>query len=399
MAFLTATLLIARLELRSLARTPRTWVATAIALGIAVIAILAGGSTSGARIFSGFSVMVLQVVAPLVGLVLGSIVISEEVEARTITYIFTRPVHRSALFLGRWLAVGLVAGGLLALSAALTSWGASHSVVREPRSVTNWVREYRVGDEWREHERGDRRRVRFTTLETEEVPERFELPGGSEDEHRLDKLNGERQRVLVTSREPLRWEVQAKAVGEDWRSVRTGEGSTVRYRASRKEERPSGRGLWGLQPGGIRELPVDDKGREHRVRGIDSTPVDLTLPDGAPEAFAWAAFLAALFYTMITAGLSIFVKRPLIFGLGYAFAFEGLLANLPGSTQALSVQHHVRSMLISGSPPELWERFQLFGAMEFYEPGEAALRLATFGTLVLLLCARAVQRRQFVLTS
>ena len=41
----------------------------------------------------------------------------------------------------------------------------------------------------------------------------------------------------------------------------------------------------------------------------------------------------------------------------------------------------------------------LFGAMEFYEPGEAALRLATFGTLVLLLCARAVQRRQFVLTS
>ena len=48
--------------------------------------------------------------------------------------------------------------------------------------------------------------------------------------------------------------------------------------------------------------------------------------------------------------------------------------------------------------PELWERFQLFGAMEFYEPGEAALRLATFGTLVLLLCARAVQRRQFVLT-
>ena len=41
----------------------------------------------------------------------------------------------------------------------------------------------------------------------------------------------------------------------------------------------------------------------------------------------------------------------------------------------------------------------LFGAMEFYEPGEAALRLATFGTIVLLLCARAVQRRQFVLTS
>ena len=398
MAFLTATLLIARLELRSLARTPRTWVATAIALSIAVIAILAGGVTNGYRIFSWLSLAVLQVVAPLVGLVLGSIVISEEVEARTITYIFTRPVHRSALFLGRWLAVGLVAGGILALSAALTSWGASHSVVREPRSVTNWVREYRVGDEWREHERGDRRRVSFTTLETKAV---FELPGDLEDAHSLSRLNTrEKQRVLVTSREPLRWEVQAKAVEDaDWRSVRTGEGSTVRYRASGKQERPTERGLWGLQPRGIRELPVDDKGREHRVRGIDSTPVDLTLPDGAPEAFAWAAFLAALFYATITAGLSIFVKRPLIFGLGYAFAFEGLLAALPGSTQALTVGYHVRSILFYGYPLDLTDEFQLGGAMEFYEPGEAALRLATFGTLVLLLCARAVQRRQFVLTS
>ena len=399
MAFLTAVLLICRLELRTLLRSVRTWVAAAIALLITGIAILAGGAAPAERIFSGMSVMTLQIIAPLVGLVLGSVVISEEVEARTITYIFTRPIHRSALFLGRWLAVGLVASVLLGASAMGTSWGTTHAVIREPRLITNWVREYRVGDEWREHERGDRRRVRFTTLEMEEVNERFELPEGPEDEHRLERLRGERQRVLVTSREPLRWEVQAKATGDDWRTVRTGDGSTVRYRASRKQERSVDRGLWGLEPGDIRELPVDDKERPQRVRGIDSTPVDLTLPPEAAGAFAGAAALAALFYTMITAGLSIFVKRPLIFGLGYAFAFEGLLANLPGSTQALSVQHHVRSMLISGSPPELWSRFELFAKMEFFTPAEAVLRLLLIGGGVLLACAWAVQRRQFVLTS
>ena len=329
MAFLTAVLLICRLELRTLLRSVRTWVAAAIALLITAIAILAGGAAPAERIFSGMSVMTLQIIAPLVGLVLGSVVISEEVEARTITYIFTRPIHRSALFVGRWLAVGLVASILLGGSALGTSWGTTHAVIREPATRTEWVREFQRGERWVEAERGTSRRITY------------ELEDGS--------------------------------MERDW--------------------------IGWLQPDGIEPLEPDKFGRPHRVRGIAAIPVGMTLPAGAPTAFAGAAALAALFYTMITAGLSIFVKRPLIFGLGYAFAFEGLLANLPGSTQALSVQHHVRSMLVSGSSPELWSRFQLFEKMEFFTPTEAVLRLLLIGGGVLLGCAWAVQRRQFVLTS
>ncbi|MDA0948111.1 MAG: ABC transporter permease [Planctomycetota bacterium] len=330
MAFLTALLLICRLELRSLFRSVRTWVAAGIVLLVAAIAVLAGGAAPAERIFSGMSVMMLQIIAPLVGLVLGSVVISEEVEARTITFIFTRPVHRSALFIGRWLAVGLLAAGLLGGSAALTTWGTTHALVREPAQRTEWVREFQRGERWVEADRSTHRRVLY------------EVEGGD------------------LEREWIGW----------------------------------------IQPGEIYPLQRPDKlNRPNRIRGLAALPVDMTLPAGASTAFAGAAALAALFYTMITAGLSIFVKRPLIFGLGYAFAFEGLLANLPGSTQALSVQHHVRSMLISGSPPELFERFRLFGEMEFFTPGEAVLRLLAIGGGVLALCAWAVQRRQFVLTS
>lgn len=60
--------------------------------------------------------MVAQGVCPLLALVFGSAVISEEVGDRTITYPFTRPIPRAALFLGRWLASLVVIAVLLALS-------------------------------------------------------------------------------------------------------------------------------------------------------------------------------------------------------------------------------------------------------------------------------------------
>ena len=46
----------------------------------------------------------LMVIGPLIGLLAGSAVVTEEIENRTITYVFTRPVHRASLFLGRWMA-------------------------------------------------------------------------------------------------------------------------------------------------------------------------------------------------------------------------------------------------------------------------------------------------------
>ena len=62
-------------------------------------------------------VFLLQFVAPLIGLVAGASILTEEIENRTITYAFTRPVPRISLFLGRYLATLVLVAGLLAISA------------------------------------------------------------------------------------------------------------------------------------------------------------------------------------------------------------------------------------------------------------------------------------------
>jgi len=48
--------------------------------------------------------MLVQIITPLVALAYGSAVLAEEIEDRTITYLFTRPLERAAILLGRWLA-------------------------------------------------------------------------------------------------------------------------------------------------------------------------------------------------------------------------------------------------------------------------------------------------------
>lgn len=64
--------------------------------------------------------LVVQLVVPIVALILGSAVIAEEVEDQTITYVFTRPVPRMSVLLGRWLASSVVIVALLGASAWLT---------------------------------------------------------------------------------------------------------------------------------------------------------------------------------------------------------------------------------------------------------------------------------------
>jgi ABC-2 type transport system permease protein len=64
-------------------------------------------------------IFLIQTIVPLVSLVLASAVIAEEIEDRTITYLFTRPIPRAAILLGRWLAVALPVVLLLCFSAEL----------------------------------------------------------------------------------------------------------------------------------------------------------------------------------------------------------------------------------------------------------------------------------------
>ena len=121
-------LLFARTQLlRSLAPR-RSWLVYAFTLLPALVALLIAtrarrvGAEDIATHLSWF--LYLQVVVPLVTLLVGQAVISREVEDRTITYLFSRPVSRPAIFLGRTLGalafalLVLLAGAVLLLLAA-----------------------------------------------------------------------------------------------------------------------------------------------------------------------------------------------------------------------------------------------------------------------------------------
>ena len=61
--------------------------------------------------------LVMPTIVPIVAVVLGSAVVAEEVEDRTITYLITRPIPRASILLGRWFASAIVITALLAFCA------------------------------------------------------------------------------------------------------------------------------------------------------------------------------------------------------------------------------------------------------------------------------------------
>lgn len=62
------------------------------------------------------SLLYLQLLIYIVGLAFGVPTVHDEVDGRTITFLFTRPVSKVAIYAGRLSAVQLLAGSLLALS-------------------------------------------------------------------------------------------------------------------------------------------------------------------------------------------------------------------------------------------------------------------------------------------
>ena len=64
--------------------------------------------------------LIVQAITPLLSLIFGSAVISEEVSDRTISYLFTRPIPRASIFVGRWLASFCVSAALLIVAVAGT---------------------------------------------------------------------------------------------------------------------------------------------------------------------------------------------------------------------------------------------------------------------------------------
>ena len=199
--------------------------------------------------------LLVQVITPLCALVCGSAVVTEEIEDRTITYLFSRPIPRSAVLLGRWLAALVVVSVLLGVSAVLTAGLASFSTA----------------------------------------------PG-----------------ALVDSR--------------------------------------------------------------------------ITAPLLA------AALLGGAVYSGLFAAAGVFFRHPMIVGLGYAFAVEGFLANLPGRNQALTVQYYLRSV-IAATGSSSWRNVEGFSTSRFDTLEGSIVTLALLLFAVLALGSWRISRKEFVLSA
>ncbi len=261
---ISQTFFVAGHQVRQIVGSRRFWVVLAIALLPPFLGHLTVDPQYPMQHFAPVAVLLsLNILAPLAGLLLGSTVISEEVEAKTLTYVFTRPIPRVSLFLGRWVACTLVAGVVLGLSSAYVGWHASQ-----------------------------------------------------------------------------------------------------------------------YQPTGA---PV---------------PSDGPLPAGMVEQFVWASVLCGALYTTLAAGLSTMWRRPIVFGLGYAFVWEMVVANLPGSTQRLSMQFYLRSLMIHPEPDAFDDRLPFFLlSPEYLPPMESAVRLIVFMVVLLLIGSFTVRRKQYLLSS
>jgi ABC-type transport system involved in multi-copper enzyme maturation permease subunit len=109
-SFLRTTGILFRAHLVRTVRTRRCLVATLLCLFpvgvaclVAVVSSFEGPPPEDVQIALLWN-MLVQIITPLVALTYGSAVIAEEIEDRTITYLFTRPLERAAILLGRWLA-------------------------------------------------------------------------------------------------------------------------------------------------------------------------------------------------------------------------------------------------------------------------------------------------------
>lgn len=111
-------------QLRRLLVSKRALVCFLLALGPVAAALLlryvTAASDEPVPAFEVGWVLLVQGTVPLLALILGAAVVAEEIEDRTLTYLFTRPVPRAVVLLGRWLATVLVTEGLILFSAATT---------------------------------------------------------------------------------------------------------------------------------------------------------------------------------------------------------------------------------------------------------------------------------------
>ncbi len=137
---------------------------------------------------------------------------------------------------------------------------------------------------------------------------------------------------------------------------------------------------------------------EEPAKALVEAMHDAHLPSGLLAAVLTAALLGTAVYSAFFAVLGAFVKHPMIVGLGYAFAIEGFLANLPGTSQSWTVQYYLRSVLLSRNQ-ELWSLLEDVKLLKFASADSALTTLAVVLVVSLVTGSVIFTRRQYVLSA
>lgn len=122
------------------------------------------------------------------------------------------------------------------------------------------------------------------------------------------------------------------------------------------------------------------------------------IPPGLTGSVVVASVLAVLTYSALFSTLGVFFKHPMIVGLGYAFAVEVFLANLPGKNQALTVQYYLRCFLVS-EHGQAWRQLDEIVPIKPLGAAESVAWLLGIAVVALTVGAVALRRKQFELSA
>jgi ABC-type transport system involved in multi-copper enzyme maturation permease subunit len=111
-----------------------------------------------------------------------------------------------------------------------------------------------------------------------------------------------------------------------------------------------------------------------------------------------AALIGAVVYSALFATAGVFFRHSILVGLGYAFAVEGFLANLPGQNQSLTIQYWLRSFVLDRGT-EAWRQVEGFGLTKYDTSRAAVTTLACVLVISLVLGAWRLARREFLLSA
>ncbi|NOT28878.1 MAG: ABC transporter permease [Planctomycetes bacterium] len=126
---------------------------------------------------------------------------------------------------------------------------------------------------------------------------------------------------------------------------------------------------------------------------------EIVMPAGFQLRLFACVLLGGAVYSAVFAALGALVKRPVLVGIGYCFVFEGLLANLPGQNQKLTVLYYLKSLLLGGNAELLPMFSETLAPLELATPAAAVRTLVLILVAALAIGARRLASREYVLAA